>query len=189
MKISIVILILFFYGGNFSYAQEVLDTTKTNPVVEAKVEEHSPAKATILSAVLPGAGQFYNKKYWKIAVLYAGFAAVGYSVNWNQDRYLTYKNAFKLRTDGDETTIDNFEGIYSDDNLRTLKDFYRRNRDLTIIIGGIVYVLNILDAHIDAHLFYFDVSDDLSMKLSAALIENRFTGNKTAGLGVTIYLY
>lgn len=168
------------------FSQEVLDTSAVDEVIAQKVEEHSPAKATILSAVLPGAGQFYNKKYWKIPILYAGFAAIIYSVDFNQDRYIIYKNALQTRTDGDETTLDEFEGVYSEENLRTLKDFYRRNRDLSYIIGGIVYVLNILDAHVDAHLYYFDVSDDLSLKISPAMIENKLTGLKNPALGITI---
>ncbi|MGI8893774.1 MAG: DUF5683 domain-containing protein [Bacteroidia bacterium] len=169
-------------------AQDVVDTSAVDSLVMEQVEEHSPAKATILSAILPGAGQFYNKKYWKIPILYAGFATVGYAVDFNQDRYRTYRNALQLRIDGDETTVDVFEGIYSEENLRTLKDFYRRNRDLSIIIGGIVYVLNIIDAHVDAHLFYFDVTDDLSMKLSPALLDNNFSGYKTAGFSIIVGL-
>jgi hypothetical protein len=174
---------------NFSaFAQEVTDTTVVDPEVMEKVEKHSPTKATILSAILPGAGQFYNKKYWKIPVLYTGLAAIGYAVDFNQDRYTTYRNALKIRTDGDASTTDDFEGVYSEENLRTLKDFYRRNRDLSIIIGGIVYVLNILDAHIDAHLFYFDVSDDLSMKISPALIANELKKSEMPGINISLFI-
>ena len=169
-----------------SFSQEVLDTTAIDPVAVQKVEKHSPSKASILSAVLPGAGQFYNKKYWKIPILYAGFAAIIYSVDFNQNRYIIYKNALQTRTDGDETTLDEFEDVYSEENLRALKDFYRRNLDLSYIIGGIVYVLNILDAHVDAHLYYFDVSDDLSMKVSPVMIENKLTGFQNPGLGIKL---
>ena len=168
------------------FSQEVVDTTGVDSVVVQEAEKHSPAKATIFSAVLPGAGQFYNKKYWKIPILYAGFAGIIYAVDFNQDRYLIYRNALQTRTDGDEATIDEFEGVYNEENLRTLKDFYRRNRDLSIIIGGIVYVLNILDAHVDAHLFYFDVSENLSMKISPGLIDNKITGLKNPALGIKI---
>ena len=184
---------LFFYSFLIiisfkSFSQEVIDTSAVDAVVVQKLEKHSPAKATILSAILPGAGQFYNKKYWKIPILYAGFAAIIYSVDFNQDRYIIYKNALQTRTDGDETTLDEFEGIYSEENLRTLKDFYRRNRDLSYIIGGIVYVLNILDSHVDAHLYYFDVSDDLSMKVSPVMIENKLTKNEIPGVGITLLI-
>ena len=188
MRISLI-LILFFFKMAIANGQEVIDTTATDPAVIEKVKRHSPAKATILSAVLPGAGQFYNKKYWKMPILYGGFAAVGYAIDFNQDRYLSYKNALQTRTDGDEATIDQFEGVYSEENLRTLKDFYRRNRDLTIIIGGIVYVLNIIDAHVDAHLFYFDVSDDLSMQLSPGLIQNPYDLRSVPGVSLSFNLH
>lgn len=126
---------------------------------------HSPTRASIMSAIVPGAGQAYNKKYWKIPVIYAGFAGLGYLVKTNNDDYKIYKDAYRLRLDGDESTTDNFVNIYSDQDLATLKNFYRRNRDLSIIGMGVLYILNIVDAAVDAHLFYFNVNDELSMQI------------------------
>ena len=125
--------------------------------------KHSPRKATLLSLALPGAGQFYNKKYWKIPVIYAGFAGMGYLINFNNTRYQKYKNALIIRSDNDPLTVDEFANQYSESDLQTLKSFYRRNRDLSAIVAGLIYVLNILDASVDAHLFYFNVNDDLSL--------------------------
>jgi hypothetical protein len=130
---------------------------------------HSPRKASIYSAILPGAGQAYNKKYWKIPVIYAGFGVLGYFVKTNNDEYKIYKEAYKFRLDGDETTTDQFVGIYADQDLVTLKNFYRRNRDLSIIGMSVLYILNIIDASVDAHLFHFNVSDDLSLQLEPSL--------------------
>src|SRR4030095_6342749 len=124
---------------------------------------HSPRKATILSAILPGAGQYFNKKYWKIPIIYVGFTALSYYVVVNNDDYKTYKTAYKYRLDGDESTTDEFVGIYSDQDLSTLKNYYRRNRDLSVIGISVLYVLNIIDATVDAHLFHFDVSDELTL--------------------------
>jgi len=124
---------------------------------------HSPRKATIMSALLPGAGQAYNKKYWKMPIIYAGFAGLGYLVKVNNDDYKTYKNAYSDRLDDDPATVDNYVDIYSDEDLVTLKDYYRRNRDLSAIGIGILYILNVLDAAVDAHLFYFSVNDELTM--------------------------
>jgi hypothetical protein len=126
---------------------------------------HSPVKATLLSMALPGAGQFYNRKYWKIPVIYGAFAGLGYLVKFNDDRFQTYRKAYILRIDGKPETVDDFVDRYSDADLKTLRDFYRRNRDLSYIFAGLVYVLNIVDASVDAHLYYFDVSDDLSLRL------------------------
>lgn len=126
---------------------------------------HSPSRASIMSAILPGAGQAYNKKYWKIPVIYAGFAGLGYLVKTNNDEYKIFKEAYRLRLDGDESTTDEFVSVYADQDLVTLKNFYRRNRDLSIIGIGVLYILNIVDAAVDAHLFYFNVSDDLTMHI------------------------
>ncbi len=135
---------------------------------------HSPSTATIMSALLPGLGQAYNKKYWKIPIIYGGFGGLALAINFNNVRYNRYRIALKDRIDGDPTTIDPYVAIYTDENLVTLKNFYRRNRDLTFIFTGALYALNILDAHIDAHLYYFDVSDDLSLRIGPAL-QDQFT--------------
>lgn len=127
---------------------------------------HSPKKASMYSAILPGLGQAYNKKYWKIPVIYAGFATLGYFIVTNNNKYQDYKDAYIARIDDDPTTVDDYTDVYSDQDLVTLKDFYRRNRDLAIIGAGVLYVLNILDASVDAHMFYFDVNDNLTMRVT-----------------------
>lgn len=137
---------------------------------------HSPRKATIYSAILPGAGQAYNKKYWKIPIIYAGFTALTYFVVTNNQDYIIYKNAYKFRLDGDESTTDDFVGIYTDEDLVTLKNYYRRNRDLSVIGISLLYVLNIIDASVDAHLFYFNVSDELSLNVTPGYMPGQFAG-------------
>ncbi|MDQ3052004.1 MAG: DUF5683 domain-containing protein [Bacteroidota bacterium] len=137
---------------------------------------HSPRKATILSAVLPGAGQAYNKKYWKIPIIYAGFTALGYFVVTNNNEYSIYKDAYKTRLDGNEFTVDEFVGIYADEDLVTLKNYYRRNRDLSVIGIGLLYVLNIIDATVDAHLFHFNVSDELGLNITPGYLPGQFAG-------------
>lgn len=127
-----------------------------------------------MSIALPGLGQAYNKKIWKIPIIYAGFVGLGYFVKINNDDYKTYKNAYKDRLDGDESTVDPYVGIYSDNDLVTLKNYYRRNRDLSIIGIGVLYILNVLDASVDAHLFNFNVSDDLSIMVQPEYIPGPF---------------
>jgi hypothetical protein len=151
-----------------------------------RVAVHSPHKASVLSALLPGAGQYYNKKYWKIPIIYAGFAGLGYLTVSNHDSYATYRDAFKNRADGDESTTDPYVGIYSDNDLITLKDFYRRNRDLSLIGVGVLYILNIIDATVDAHLFRFDVSDNLSLEWTP--VPEFASGNSPTSLSISIKL-
>lgn len=147
---------------------------------------HSPKKAALLSAILPGAGQVYNKKYWKLPIIYAGAAGLAYSFQFNQSRYVKYRNAYKYRIDADATTTDAYIGIYSDDNLNTLQKYYQRYRDLTVIGFAALYALNIIDASVDAHLFTFDVSDNLSMKVEPTLINTAGMNNYTTGLSLKL---
>tara|TARA_B100001057_G_scaffold446611_1_gene485323 strand:- start:438 stop:968 length:531 start_codon:yes stop_codon:yes gene_type:complete len=133
---------------------------------------HSAKKASIYSAILPGYGQFYNQKYWKIPIIYAGIGTALYIAKWNQNKYLKFKDAYKYRTDSDENTVDEFEGIYSESNLITYKNFYLKNRDLSYIICVGVYLLNIIDASVDAHLFKFNINEDLSLNIQPVIINN-----------------
>jgi hypothetical protein len=125
---------------------------------------HSPKRAAVLSAVLPGAGQFYNKKYWKIGVIAAGTGGLIYSYQFNQRYFRLYKNELIIREQKSGTPDPELER-YTNDNLSELQSFYRRNRDLTVIGFALLYTLNILDATVDAHLFDFDMNESLSMSV------------------------
>jgi len=125
---------------------------------------HSPKKAWILSAVLPGAGQIYNKKYWKAPIVWGGLAVAGYLLNDNLNQLNLYRDAYVAETDGDSNTI-NDTGL-SQNQLLDLIDTYKTWRDWSYIGLAAVYILNIIDANVDAHLFYFDVSEDISMNVS-----------------------
>ncbi len=135
---------------------------------------HSPKKATILSAVLPGAGQFYNEKYWKMPVIYAGFGTLGYFIYANQSKYNDYKQALKYRTDNDPATVDTYPQ-YSAEGLLQAKNYYRRNLELSYIFTVVLYALNVVDAAVDAHFYEFDINDNLSLKLQPTLLNNTLT--------------
>jgi len=159
----------------------------TSSIVKINVKKiHSPKKAALLSAVLPGAGQVYNKKYWKLPIIYAGAAGLVYSLQFNQSRYVKYRDAYKYRIDDDATTVDDYVGIYSDDNLNTLQQYYHRYRDLTVIGFAALYALNIIDASVDAHLFTFNVSDDLSLNVQPTLINTIGFYKYTTGINVSM---
>jgi hypothetical protein len=147
---------------------------------------HSPKRATLYSAMLPGLGQAYNKKYWKIPVIYAAFGVTGYFFAENQQNYRLYKQAFRFRIDDNPETNDEFIGIYTDDNLKVLRDYYRRNMELNVIIGFAIYALNIIDAAVDAHLFYFDVSDELSLNIQPAFSPPFQAGPQWTGVKFTL---
>ena len=161
------------------------DSSKTTVTIKKGVH-HSPKKAALLSAILPGAGQVYNKKYWKVPIIYAGAAGLAYSFQFNQSRYIKYRDAYKYRIDSDASTVDNYVGIYSDDNLNTLQKYYHRYRDLTVIGFVALYALNIIDASVDAHLFTFDVSDNLTMKVEPTLINTVGMNNYSGGINFSM---
>ncbi len=162
-----------------------LPTNVTTGKAEIK-KLHSPKKAALLSTALPGLGQVYNKKYWKIPIIYGGFAALGYFINTNQTKYVQYRNAYRYRIDADSTTIDDYVGKYTDDNLNTLQSYYHRYRDLSVIGVALLYVLNIVDASVDAHLFTFNVDDNLSFHLHPALINTASVNHYTTGFSLSI---
>ncbi len=131
-------------------------------------KEHSPVKATWIS-LIPGAGQIYNKKYWKLPLVYAGFGAITYFVVINRNEYFKYKEAYKCKVDlGDECTNE-LAQKYSENNLRDIRNYYRRNMQLSYIIGGAWYLLQMLDAVVDAHLYYWNVTDDISLKVEPVI--------------------
>ena len=138
---------------------------RTNEVSDVK-------KATTLACIFPGAGQIYNRSYWKVPFVIGGFASMIYCIDWNNRGYQRFKKAYALLADYEQHPelypdgpTDEFHGRYSADFIRNLRNNYRRNRDLCIIITGALYILQIVDAHVDAHLKDYDISDDLSMNL------------------------
>jgi hypothetical protein len=172
----IVFCVLVFLSVNL-YGQKTETDSLQFKVSEEVKEPHSPKKAAMYSAIIPGWGQAYNKKYWKIPIVYVGFGTIGYFIGWNNRYYNTYKTAYSDLTDDDPNT-DSYNDIdasqYYDltnptdyENFRSglnkQQEYYRRNRDLLIISIIGFYGLNIIDASVDAHFFDFDISEDLTM--------------------------
>ncbi len=176
---------MLFLASDATAQVTVLDTTNVSPIPSKKISSHSPKKAALFSTALPGLGQGYNKKYWKIPVIYAGFAGLAYSYSINQTKFKTYRNAYKYRIDSDPNTTDAYVGVYTDENLNTLQKYYHRYRDLSVIGMAALYVLNIVDASVDAHLFKFDVSDNLTMNIAPTFI-NTSSNTFTSGIGLKI---
>jgi hypothetical protein len=183
----LLVALLLIVSVTISFSQ-VSDSVQTDSIPKRPVikDGHSPKKAAIMSAIIPGAGQIYNKKYWKVPIIYAGIAGLGYSFNLNESKYLQYRNAYKARLDNDPSTVDNFPK-YSDGDLNTLQKYYHRFRDLSVIGATLLYVMNIVDASVDAHLFNFSVDDDdLSFNLQPTLINTAALNQYATGLTLKI---
>ncbi len=146
-------------------------------------ETHSVKKATMRSVIFPGLGQAYNKKYWKMGVIYAGMGTAIYFAVDNNQQYQLYRDAFFARIDDDPNTIGGGDSdLYNERQLIELQNIYRRWRDLSIILCAAVYGLNIIDAHVDAHLFYYDVSENLNLSWEPALIRGPYSNSIGVGI-------
>ncbi|MCG9910369.1 MAG: DUF5683 domain-containing protein [Flavobacteriales bacterium] len=156
----------------------VADSANTSKSKKPKPDfrYHSPVKATWMSAVLPSLGQFYNRRYWKPPIIYVGLGVSLYFLIDNQQKFIIARNSYRARVGVSGFTVHPKYETYSADQILSDRDFYRTNRDYSIIGVGLVYALNIVDAAVDAHLRTFDVSDDLSMKIRPAL---QWTANNT----------
>lgn len=144
--------------------QVIPDSGKVKNILFPKRKD--PRRASLLSAVFPGAGQFYNGKYWKIPILLGGGYALGFFINLNNEQYVLCRDAYLQIQNGQR---DYFNGVYSAEQLVRLREYWRRNRDLLIILSAFGYLLNIADAAVDAHLSGFDVTDDISLKIQPDL--------------------
>ncbi len=173
---SYLFLFFFLFFLSVASAQDSLLVTpekksKKELKREQKEKEYepynalAPAKAAFYSAVLPGLGQAYNGSYWKIPIAYAGLGTGIYFYLENDKEYDRYRNAYKDRLAGkvDEFTVDGEQRITTD-NLIRAQEFYQKNKEISILVTVGVYVLNIIDANVEAHLRQFNVDEDLSVK-------------------------
>lgn len=147
----------------------------------------NPTRATWLAVVFPGGGQIYNRKYWKLPIIYGGFAGCAYALSWNGKMYKDYSQAYLDIMDSNPNTK-SYEDLlppnanYNEEQLKTTiknrKDMFRRYRDLSIFAFIGVYIISIIDAYVDAELSNFDITPDLSMRVEPAIINNQFNSNK-----------
>lgn len=167
---------------------------------------HSPTKAWLLSAALPGLGQAYNQRYWKIPVIYGGFVAFSYFIQTNNFRYDLYRKEYNARFAMDELDKNkeapDYQQKYNEqksklrpqlantpmDRLQYYKNLYRRDRDFFIILASLFYMLNMVDAAVDAHFFTYDISNDLTLQWQPYVHEAAYasTLKPTVGLNFSI---
>lgn len=158
-----------------------------------------PQRALWLSLIFPGAGQIYNRKYWKLPIIYGGFLGCTYALLWNQQMYLDYSQAYLDIMDSDPNTKSYMEMLppgYDitgrEEQFKTVfknkKNFYRRYRDLSAFCFIGVYILSVIDAYVDAHLSEFDISRDLSMRIGPAVINSSNASRTSSSYGIGCHL-
>lgn len=151
-------------------------------LIQSYARRFNPARASLFAAVLPGLGQVYNKKYWKLPLVYGGFAAIGYGLNFYQDLYKDYKRQLFYILEND--AAESLEG-YTEDQLRPAIEQARHERDFMIILMAGMYILQIIDAHVDAHLKEFDVNPNLQVRMRP-MLRSDFLAGRQAGFSVTL---
>lgn len=161
----------------------------------AWLNNHSTQRATLYSAVLPGLGQAYNRQYWKVPIVYAGFAVIVYFIIDNTRNYYGYRDGYyNLRNEtGDDSYKElNLYKRYADlpgydrevmlDIFSRARDYYRRYREVSILSFAGFYLLNIIEANISAHFLHFDIGEDLTVDVIPSMNHASILGNKNAGL-------
>lgn len=158
----------------------------------------SPSRATWLSALFPGLGQVYNRRYWKLPIIIGGFMGLGYATNWNNNQYQDYSQGYRDLLDNDPntnsymnffpptTTEGDLDKSWLQQTLKSRKDYYRRNRDLCIICIVGLYLLCMVDSYVDASMAHFDLSPDLSMDVQPAIYVEPSAGKPAIGLNWAI---
>lgn len=173
--------------------EQPVPTDSLQRAIDPKRWVPNPTKATWLALVIPGGGQIYNRKYWKLPIFYGGFAGCAYALTWNGKMYKDYSAAYKDAVNGNfssSTITDllppNYQYSESQltETLRKRKDTFRRYRDMSIFAFIAVYLLSVVDAYVDAELSNFDIGPDLSMRVEPAIINNQMTGASQRNVGV-----
>jgi hypothetical protein len=187
-RLAFVMLFLFLGITQSAMAQKKAKNDSLPSIPDSVAEKlHSPTKAAVMSMVLPGLGQIYNKKYWKLPIVYAGFGIMTYFIVTNANNYMIYQSAYIEETNGvTEGNYAYYVNRYTESELLSAREYYRRNMEISILITGVWYALTILDATVDAHLMTFNVSKDLSMKVSPALLPSVMGPAPSAGITLSL---
>lgn len=186
-----IILILFLCSSRI-IAQDSLrvsndslqmEATPDTVLLKSYASRYDPRKALLYAAVVPGLGQIYNKKYWKLPLVYGGFFGIGYAINFYQGNYKTYKVQLFYNLDHGipENEADpNDPSGYTTAQLRTIVDKSRRERDFWVIMMGAMYILQMVDAHVDAHLKEFDLNPNLRVSIQPGVNQDELMGRQNS---------
>lgn len=207
----ILFLIAFVVVGNVSaatlqndtiYQVSYADTVKVVETENVSTTQFKPDtdKSVWLAAVVPGLGQIYNRQYWKVPIIYAGALGLAYGITWNDKLYVDYRKGYVDLMDSDPNTnyfqyllpegvvLDSSNSSYYTKVIKTKLDNYRRNRDLCIIATAVFYLLTIVDAYVDAQMFDYDISPDLSLEVLPTVIPASSSYEQDSSVGLSCKL-
>lgn len=194
MRSLIFLALLFLITASFCYGQEIkndtlatkaalpadtsfIKTDKQIVEIESYAKRFDPRKALLYSAIFPGGGQFYNKKYWKMPLVYGGFAFLLYVTKVYDGLHKKYLEEFYIMVNDPKLALS--PSFYTKEQLRSAIDRARRERDFFIILNGFWYILQLVDAHVDAHLKEFDLNPKMQVRLEPMMENSMLTGRST----------
>ena len=174
----------------------IMDSTATTTLGKVRVFNPDPQRALWMSALCPGLGQIYNRRYWKLPIVVGAFVGLSYGASWNNKMYKDYSKGYRDVMDDDPDTrsyMDFFPPTVKESDLdkawlqkvmKNKRDYYRRYREICVISMVGVYLINIVDAYVDASLAHFDISPDLTLDVAPTAIDSGVTGGRLPSLGV-----
>ena len=174
----------------------LMDSTASPTLGQVRVFNPDPQRAMWLSALCPGLGQIYNRRYWKLPIVVGAFVGLSYGASWNNRMYKDYSKGYRDVMDDDPDTrsyMDFFPPTVQESDLdkawlqkvmKNKRDYYRRYREICVIAMVGVYLINVVDAYVDASLAHFDISPDLTLDVSPAAIDNTAVGGRLPSLGL-----
>ena len=176
---------------------EILNDSTASPVMgKVRVFNPDPQRALWMSALCPGLGQIYNRRYWKLPIVVGAFVGLSYGASWNNRMYKDYSKGYRDVMDDDPDTrsyMDFFPPTVRESDLdvawlqkvmKNKRDYYRRYREICVIAMVGVYLINIVDAYVDASLAHFDISPDLTLDVTPTALDNGVTGVRLPSLGL-----
>lgn len=188
-KSFFLFLVLLMVGAAVKAQDDVTVIREDSLIIQSKdtvllktySARYDPRKALLYAAIVPGLGQIYNKKYWKLPLVYGGFISIGYGINFYQEGYIKYKKElfYNIENGYDEDTDIRPSDVYSTGNYRKIVDQYKRERDFMIILMGGMYLLQMVDAHVDAHLKEFDLNPNLQVSIEPMMEQNSLIGRQS----------
>jgi len=198
-RLSVFLTLLVFLLPSFFAKANAQDTlpAKADSLTTKQVISHSPRRATIYSMVLPGLGQAYNHKYWKIPIVYAGFGTMYYFIRFNTKYYHDFRDAYDYKTTifpPDSVSPlpappNDLVSKYDVSQLLRGREYYRRNLEVSYIFTGVWYILTIVDATVDAHFFDYDINEDLSLNVRPWMPALNPKNQPSVSVGINLTLH